>query len=81
MSREILGTPPVTLPQLEARERESARELSSLEQRARGGEKDSYVTTSEPLQGFHPLPGNLGMRLRFAKSLTRGIQCHRQPFL
>src|SRR6476619_5564706 len=50
MRREIFRTPRVAFAKLQPRVLKRAWELSPLEQRARGGEEDAHVPTSQSLQ-------------------------------
>jgi hypothetical protein len=78
---QIFGAPLVTFAQLESGQRQRARKLSSLEEGPGSGEKNPNVASRESFQGFHPLSGDLCVRLSFAESFTWRIQRNRQLFL
>ena len=74
MSCQILRTPCVTLSQLESRLGQRARELSFFEKGSGCGEKNRYLTTTNPFERFNSFACDFRMGLYLTESFARWIE-------
>ena len=80
MCGESLRPACISLSELEPCVSESARKLGFFENRARGGQKNPDLSASYSLESFDALAGDFGMRLYFAESFARRVECDRPGF-
>ncbi len=74
MRGQLLGTPGISLSQLEPRGSECARQLGALKQRSAGSDDDSKVPAADSFQCLYTFAGDFRVGLRFPEALPRRVE-------
>ncbi len=74
MRRKIFWSASVSLPKLQSRPCQSARELGFFEESAGSCEKNAHFTSTKPFQRLDALTGDFRVRLDFPETLSRWVE-------